>query len=143
MGMFARYVEESKRTIVRAKHEADSFGSLEIEPEHILLSLLSDSVLIRRTMERSSAEGIRKTINAHLPRREPNTLPHDLPLSGAAREALVLAEEEADKLNHRSIGNGHLLLGLLESGDSFASVLLMKEGLSADQLRRQLETSSS
>jgi tetratricopeptide (TPR) repeat protein len=140
MGMFIRYIEEAKRTVVRAKHEADRFGSLEIDPEHILLAVLSDPVLISRTMEEISEKEIRDTISAHLPRREPNTLPHDLPLSRAAREALVLAEGEADKLGDRSIRNEHLLLGLVESGDCYAGELLTKKGLSADKLRRQIKT---
>jgi hypothetical protein len=139
MGMFIRYIEEARRTVVLAKHEADRFGSLEIDPEHILLALLNDPVLIRRAMEGISEKEIRATISAHLPRREPNTLPHDLPLSRAAREALVLAEGEADKLGHRYIRNEHLLLGLVESGDCYAGKLLTKKGVSADKLRRQIE----
>jgi ATP-dependent Clp protease ATP-binding subunit ClpA len=101
--MFSRYIEEARRTVVRATHEADRFGSLEIDPEHILLALLSDPVLISRTMEGISEKEIRDAISAHLPRREPNTLPDDLPLSRAAREALALAEGEADKLGDRYI----------------------------------------
>jgi ATP-dependent Clp protease ATP-binding subunit ClpA len=115
MTMFIRYVEEARRTIVLAKHEADRFGSLEIYPEHILLALLHDPVLTSRTMEGISEKEIRETINVHLPRRERNPLPHDLELSRAAREALVLAEGEADKLGHRYIRNEHLLLALVES----------------------------
>ncbi len=143
MGMFARYNEESRRTVVRAKHQADRFGSLEIDPEHLLLALLDDPVLTSRTMKGISGKEIIETIIAHLPRREQNRLPHDLELSKAAREALILAEGEADKLGHQYIGNWHLLLGLLESRDSFAAELLTKNGLSADQLRRELESSSS
>ncbi len=143
MTTFIRYIEEARQTIFHAKHQADRFGALEIEPEHILLALLNDSVLISRTMEGISEKEIREAIDAHLPRREPNTLPHDLPLSKAARKALVLAEEEADKLGHLKIGNGHLLLGLLDSTDSYAAAFLTKKGLSADKLRRQLESSSS
>ena len=140
MSMFIRYVEEAKRTIVRAKHQADRFGSLEIDPEHILLALLDDPVLISRTMVGNNEKEIREVINAHLPRREPNMLPHDLPLSRTAREALVLAEAEADKLGHRYILNEHLLLGLVESGDSYAGQLLAKNRLSAENLRLQLKT---
>jgi hypothetical protein len=50
MGMFARYLKHSRQTVVRAKHEADRFGSPEIDPEHILLALLNDPVLTSRTM---------------------------------------------------------------------------------------------
>ena len=41
-------------------------------------------------MEGISEKEILETINAHLPRRERNPLPHDLELSRSAREALVL-----------------------------------------------------
>jgi hypothetical protein len=51
MTMFIRYIEEARQTIFHAKHQADRFGALEIEPEHILLALLKDQVLISRTME--------------------------------------------------------------------------------------------
>jgi ATP-dependent Clp protease ATP-binding subunit ClpA len=140
MTMFIRYIDEARQTIFHAKHQADRFGALEIEPEHILLALLKDQVLISRTMEGISETEIRETIDAYLARCEPNTLPHDLPLSKAARKALVLAEGEADKLGHLKIGNGHILLGLVDSGDSYAAGLLTKKGLSADKVRRQLES---
>ena len=140
--MFIRYVEEARRAVVRAKHQADGFGSLEIEPEHILLALLDDPVLVSRAMNGISTRSIIETINARLPRREPNRQPHDLDLSTAAREALLLAEREADKLGHRDIRNGHLLLGLIESAHGLAVELMTKEGISADQLRRQLQSLS-
>jgi ATP-dependent Clp protease ATP-binding subunit ClpA len=141
--VFIRYIEEARLTIFRAKHEADRFGSVEIAPEHILLALLSDPVLINRTMKGISEKEMRETIDAHLPRREPNTQPHDLPLSEAARRALVLAEREADRLGHSKIRNQHLLLGLVKSGDSYAAELLVRKGLSADELGQQLESSPS
>jgi ATP-dependent Clp protease ATP-binding subunit ClpA len=139
MSMFIRYIEGAKRPIVHAKHEADRFGSLEIDPEHILLALLSDPVLISRTMEGISEKEILDTINAHLPRREPNTLPHDLELSRSAREALVLAEREADKFGHQYIRNEHVLLGLAQSESSYAAELLKQKGISADKLRLQIK----
>jgi tetratricopeptide (TPR) repeat protein len=103
------------------------------------LALVNDPVLISGIMEGISEKEILETINAHLPRREPNMLPHDLPLSKGAREALVLAEAEADKLGDRYIRNEHLLLGLVESEDSFAAELLIKKGLSAEKLRLQIK----
>src|SRR5258708_16901274 len=113
MSMFVRYIEEARRTIVRAKHEADRFGSLKIDPEHILLALLSDPVLISRTIQEISEKEILDTINAHLPRREPSTLPHDLELSRAARESRVWAAGVADRVRYRDISSGHILLGLV------------------------------
>lgn len=143
MGMFARYLTYSIQTIVRAKHEADRFGSPEIDPEHILLALLNDPVLTSRTMQGISEKEIITTIEAHIPRGERNPLPHDLELSKTAREALVLAEGEADKLGHRDIRNEHILLGLAESGNSYAAKLLAEEGVSANHIRLQMQSSSS
>jgi ATP-dependent Clp protease ATP-binding subunit ClpC len=140
--MFIRYIEEAKLTIHQAKHEADRFGSLEIAPEHILLALLRDPVLVNGAMKGVSEEKMRETIDAHLLRREPNTQPHDLPLNDAARRALVLAEGEAARLGHSKIRNQHLLLGLVKSGNSYAAELLVRKGISADEIGRQLEASA-
>src|SRR5215469_9244273 len=95
MAMFVRYIEEAKLTIFYAKYEADRSGALEIGPEHILLALLRDPALIEATMKGISEKEMREALDAHLPRREPNTLPHDLPLGDKARQALGLAEREA------------------------------------------------
>jgi ATP-dependent Clp protease ATP-binding subunit ClpA len=142
MGMFGRYLKYSLQTIVRAKHEADRFGSPEIDPEHILLALINDPVLTSRMMQGTSEKEIVMKIETHIPGGERNPLPHDLELSKAIREALVLAEGEAGKLGHQDIRNQHILLGLVESANSFAAKLLAEEGLSADHLRRQIESSS-
>ena len=82
-------------------------------------------------------------IEAHVPRGERNPLPHDLELSGEARNVLIVAEAEADRVGHRDIRSEHRLLGLVESGNGFAAELLRKKGLSADQLRSQLKLLSS
>ena len=111
--MFERYTEKARRTVHLAKCEADGFGSLEVGPEHILLALLTDRALVSSTMEGVSESEIRAAINAHIPRSEPNPLPHDLPLTTEARAALVLATEEADKLSHGYVQNEHVLLALL------------------------------
>jgi Clp amino terminal domain, pathogenicity island component len=78
-----------------AKCEADGFGADQVEPEHILLALLSDAALVSSTMEGVSPSDIRASINAHALRREPKPLPHDLPLSAESRTAMARATEEA------------------------------------------------
>lgn len=126
--------------MVRAKHEADGFGSLEVGVEHIVLALLSDPALISTTMEGVSEPEIRTAVSARIPRQEPNPLPHDLPLSTEARTALVLAREEAEKLGQRYVQNEHVLLALVQSESSYAVQLLKQKGLSADKLRFQIKT---
>ena len=138
--MFERYAESARRTVHFAKWEADGFGSPEIHSEHILLALLRDEILVSRAMEGISGREIREAITAHLPRGEPNPLPHDLPLSSDSRKALLLAAEEADRLADRRIRNGHILLGLLRLEDSYAAQLLRRLGLSVDKIRPQIAT---
>ncbi len=140
MGIFERYTKNAMRTMILAKHEADAFGSLEVGAEHILLALLSDSALISGSMNGVSESDIRAAINAHIPRRELNPLPHDLPLSAEARTALVLAREEADKLSQRYVQNEHVLLALVQSESSYTCQLLRQKGLSAEKLRLQIKT---
>jgi hypothetical protein len=57
-----------------------------------------------------------------------------------ARQAVVLAQEEARRLGHPEVGTEHLLLGLLAVyGDSAASSTLTGLGIPLDDLRSEVE----
>ena len=66
-----------------------------------------------------------------------------------ARRVLVMAQEEARRLNHNSIGTEHILLGLIREGqgegqgdgqgDSLAVRALESLGLHPDAVRQQVE----
>jgi len=55
-----------------------------------------------------------------------------------ARRAVVLAQDEARRLNHPYIGTEHLLLGLLREGRGIAAAALADLGISLDAVRRQV-----
>src|SRR5215211_7514116 len=59
--------------------------------------------------------------------------------SGQARHVVVSAQEEARDLDHNYIGTEHLLLGLLVTSDSLASVSLNALGYTRDDVRASLE----
>jgi len=64
-----------------------------------------------------------------------------LPFAPEARHALAGAARQAQRLSHRQITSGHLLLGILDQNDSGALILLAEAGadipaLRADVLRR-------
>jgi hypothetical protein len=139
MGIFERYTEKARRTMTLAKHEADGFGALEIGTEHILLALLRDPDLISSTMHGVSEPEIRTAITAYLPRHEPHPLPHDLPISTDARIAVVLATDEADRLNQRYVQSEHVLLALLQSESSYGAQLLREKGVSPEKLRLHIK----
>jgi len=56
-----------------------------------------------------------------------------------ARQVVVLAREEASRLDHNWIGTEHILLGLIREGDGVAAQALDSLGISLDAARQQVE----
>jgi hypothetical protein len=56
-----------------------------------------------------------------------------------ARRVVVLAQEEATRLNHHYIGTEHILLGLIREGEGVAAKALESLGISLDAVRQQVE----
>src|SRR5207249_10464864 len=114
--MFERYTEQARRVLFFARYEASEFGSLSIEPEHLLLGLVREGKgLTSRIFARShvSLEDIRKEIEGRVVFREKLSTSVEMPISPEARRVLEFAAEEADRLRHSYVGAEHLLLGML------------------------------
>ncbi|MBN1405369.1 MAG: NDP-hexose 4-ketoreductase, partial [Candidatus Omnitrophica bacterium] len=56
-----------------------------------------------------------------------------------ARKVVILAKEEARRLNHDYIGTEHLLMGLIKEGQGVAAAVLQNLGLSLDIIRFEVE----
>ena len=56
-----------------------------------------------------------------------------------SRRVVVLAQDEARRLNHDYIGTEHILLGLIREGDGVAARTLESLGISLDAVRQQVE----
>jgi ATP-dependent Clp protease ATP-binding subunit ClpC len=56
-----------------------------------------------------------------------------------ARRVIVLAQEEARRLNHNYIGTEHFLLALLYEGEGVGARALESLGISHDEVRQQIE----
>ncbi len=56
-----------------------------------------------------------------------------------ARKVVILAKEEAKRLNHDYIGTEHLLMGLIKEGQGVAAAVLQNLGLSLDTIRLEVE----
>jgi ATP-dependent Clp protease ATP-binding subunit ClpC len=59
--------------------------------------------------------------------------------SDEARRTVVLAQEEAKRLNHNYIGTEHILLGLLRDGENVAAKALQALGITLEAGRQQVE----
>ena len=55
------------------------------------------------------------------------------------RKVIIYAREEAEKRQNDYLGTEHLLLGLLREEESLPMVILKKMGLSAEELRMEVE----
>lgn len=56
-----------------------------------------------------------------------------------AQQVLVLAQEEAKRLNHSFIGTEHLLLGLVREGSGIAARALQSMGVDLNRVRQEVE----
>ncbi|MBL7073208.1 MAG: ATP-dependent Clp protease ATP-binding subunit [Candidatus Omnitrophica bacterium] len=56
-----------------------------------------------------------------------------------ARKVILLAKEEAKKLNHDYIGTEHMLLGLIKEGEGVAAAVLTSLGVDSEKIRIEVE----
>jgi len=63
-------------------------------------------------------------------------------LTPRAKQVLVIARKEAQRLNHDYVGSEHLLLGLIGLGEGVAVEVLRSMELNLDKLRLEVEKSS-
>jgi ketosteroid isomerase-like protein len=80
----------------------------------------------------------RQEIEKLNPRRERISASVEIPVTNGAREILILAAEEADKLSHAYIGIEHLLLGVLRQKNSLGATLLTSLGGNLEAIRKKV-----
>jgi len=142
--MFERYTEKARRVIFFGRYEASQFGSSYIEPEHLLLGILREDKTLVSRLKLAAAGGIadiRKEIERHTTVREKVSTSVDLPLSNEGKRMLAFAAEEADRLSHKHIDVGHLLLGMLREEKCFGAELLRQRGVQLASARDLIRTS--
>lgn len=141
--MFEAFNERAQRVIFFARSEASEFGSLSIQPEHVLVGLLRVEGLFTSGFLNSSVpvESIRKQIEGNTPFREKTTA--DLPLSDECGRIIESTVEEAERLGDTRVGPEHLLLGILREESSFAAHRLNGRGVQLDAVRDELANLSA
>jgi len=134
--VFERYTEPARRALFFARFESSQFGSLSIEPEHLLLGIAREGgPLLARISPSASVEAIRSAVDTHAQTREKVSTSIEIPFSTPTKMALNYCAEEADSLNHEHIGPEHLLLGLLHVDGSMAESILRGQGITLDAAR--------
>jgi len=57
-----------------------------------------------------------------------------------ARRVIILAQEEAKRLNHSAVGTEHILLGIIREGEGVASKVLESLSIVPDRVRAEIES---
>lgn len=138
--MFERYTERARRTLFYARYEASQFGSLSIQPEHLLLGLIRESKGIVRIFSAAGLplEQVRAHIEGVIVLREKTPTSVELPFADNAKRLLQYAAEEADALSHSFIGVPHLLLGLLRLDREPLVAYLAEKGVTLASAREHV-----
>jgi ketosteroid isomerase-like protein len=138
--MFERFTEKARRAVFFARHEASLYGSPVIDSEHMLIGVMrEDKTLLHRLIGPLDFEKrFRQEVEKLTPRRERIPTSVEIPLTQGAREILLLAAKEADKLGHAYIGTEHLLLGVLRQNNSLGATLLASLGANLEAVRKKV-----
>jgi ATP-dependent Clp protease ATP-binding subunit ClpA len=138
-GMFQRFTDKARRTVVLAQQEARSLGDDHIGTEHLLLGLLRESSGVAATALTSlgvSLAAAREHVADSRPAAERasgrTATEGHIPFTPRAKRALELALRESLRLGHDCIGTEHILLGLVREPGCRAAVILSE--LAPDQM---------
>jgi ATP-dependent Clp protease ATP-binding subunit ClpA len=129
--MFERFDPDARAAVMHARDEAARSGQREIGTEHLLLGLLSRPGHAADALTAAGADA--KDLRAQIAPQDADATPADstvgrsgperagtqdtageLPMTKHARHALELALQAAQRLRHRNVTSGHLLLGIID-----------------------------
>lgn len=138
--MFERFTDKSRRAVVLAQEEARLMDHGYIGTEHLLAGLRHEGQGTAAKALGSlgiTTDAVRAEIETAVGRGQDPPAGH-IPFTPQAKTCLERSLREALQLGHRSIGTGHLLLGLISGEDDVAVRILGRLGADLDQLRAQV-----
>jgi ATP-dependent Clp protease ATP-binding subunit ClpC len=139
--MFKRFTDRARLAVVQAQAEAGTLDHDHVRTEHLLLSLVDDSIggVAAKVLEslRIGPAAVRQRVT-ELTGRDEHAPSGHIPFAPEAKKALELALREATGLGHRYIGTEHILLGLIQESDGVAAQVLTGLGADLDGVRAQV-----
>jgi ATP-dependent Clp protease ATP-binding subunit ClpA len=125
-----------------ANREAQLFNHEYIGTEHILLGLVKEG---RGTGAKVlnylgvDMKRLRPEVEKLVKRGHPDRVTKGrLAQTPRAKRVINHAFDEAKALNHKDVGTGHILLGLLRESESIAGQVLMNLGLKLEEVRQEV-----
>jgi ATP-dependent Clp protease ATP-binding subunit ClpB len=139
-----KFTEKAQEAVLGAQKLAESMGHAQIEPEHLLISLLEQTEgvapAVLRKMQADPAE-LARTMSAEIA-RGPQAYGGAQPgLSPRLSLVADLAQAEAERLKDEYVSTEHLLIAIAgETGRSPAAKLLASRGITRDRIFEALST---
>ena len=138
MSGMERFTQRARRVLSLAHQEAERMRHNYIGTEHLLLGLIREEGGVAGRVLRElglDADRVQEMVERLT---GPGSYKGDkLDLSPGTQQVLEFAVEEARRMGHHYIGTEHLLLGLVRYGEGIALDVLRKQGVTAEQIRRQ------
>jgi ATP-dependent Clp protease ATP-binding subunit ClpA len=135
--MFERFTNQSRRVVVLAQEEARLLNHNYIGTEHLLLGMLHEgtgTAAIALTSAGITLEAAQAEVESIIGQGTQVPTGH-IPFTSRAKKCLELSLREALQLGATYIGTGHLLLGLIRTGDGVGTQILDRLGADLGQLR--------
>jgi len=137
---FTNYTANALSCLIGATREAETLHHAQVQPEHLLLSLLSPESgtawnLLAGTLRNPTVmqEGLRIVLADAAPASAATAPEYGFRI----KRTLSEAEDEARRAGHEQVDTSHMLLGLLDEGGA-AGQMLRRNGLDASRLRHWL-----
>jgi prophage maintenance system killer protein len=139
-GRLRRFTDRARRAVRLAQEEALLLRHGHVGTEHLLLGLLYEGEgVAARVLEalEISLEEVRARVEEITGRGQDPPAGHVL-FTPQAKKVLELSLREALALGHHYVGTEHLLLGLLEEGESTAAQVLARLGADHARVRERV-----
>ncbi len=139
-----RYTEKTQEALLRAQRLAGEYGNPQIDPEHVLLSLLEqeDGVVPQVILRIGSDPQRMRTDLEQVIARKPRAsgAAAQVGLSPAVARILQMAEREAQAMRDEYVSTEHVLIALSDSSAGDIARFLTAQGVNREAVLRALTT---
>jgi hypothetical protein len=138
--MRQKFTERAALVIWFAQAEAARLGESYVGTEHLLLGLVREDNMAVRVLEclGISLGRVRGELERQVKPGDGNLEP-EMQITPRSKQAIELAEEEAQAANQDYLGTEHLLLGLIREGNGLGGKVLKLLGADLDRTRKTIQ----
>ncbi|MEI6332609.1 MAG: Clp protease N-terminal domain-containing protein [Pseudanabaena sp. ELA645] len=138
--MFERFTEKAIKVIMLAQEESRRLGHNFVGTEQILLGLIGEGTGVAAKALKSMGVNLRdaRLEVEKIIGRGNGELSVEIPFTPNAKSVLELSLKECRELQDSGIGTEHLLLGIIQVGESVAVRVLENLGVNSSSVRRHV-----